>query len=161
MVSLSASAQVTIDRDPSEVWAYVSDVTNQDQWVDGMSDSEVIGDGPIGRGTQIRGTYTYGGGSAPTQLTITEFREGRQISIESSDGPFPFAGVLTLQRTGSSTLVTNSMTAGSDHIMTSVMFTVFRPLTKMMMTRQLRKELGQLRAILESGEQPVTAPARR
>lgn len=149
MVSMSASAQITIRREPAEVWAYVSDVTNQDEWVDGMSDSEILGDGSVGRGTQIRGVYTYGGGSAPTLMTITEFREGRQIGIEASEGPFPFTGRLSLERSGSSTIVTNSMTAGSDHIMTSIMFTVFRPLMKLMMGRQMRKELGQLKVILE------------
>ena len=150
MVSLSTSATIEIERAPAEVWAYVSDVTNQDYWVDGMSESEVVSDGAVGRGTQIRGTYTYGGGSAPVLITITEFREGRQLSIDASEGPFPFSGTLRLERSGSSTTVTNSMSAGSDHIFTSIMFTVFRPLTKLMMGRQLKKELGQLKAILES-----------
>ena len=149
MVSISSSAQITIDREPAEVWTYVSDVTNQDHWVDGMSGSEVVGDAPIGRGTEIRGVYTYGGGSAPTLMTITEFREGRELAIEASEGPFPFTGRLTLERSAASTIVTNSMTAGSDHIMTSIMFTVLRPLMKLMMARQMRKELGQLKAILE------------
>ena len=152
MVSMSASAQVTIERDPSEVWAYVSDVTNQDQWVDGMSESELIGDGPVGRGAQIRGVYTYGGGSAPTLMTITEFREGRLLAIEASEGPFPFTGQLTLERAGAGTIVTNAMNAGSDHIVTSIMFTLLRPLMKMMMTRQMKKELEQLKAILESND---------
>ncbi|MXV80679.1 MAG: hypothetical protein F4007_08500 [Chloroflexi bacterium] len=149
MVSLSASAQVTINREPTDVWAYVSDVTNQDHWVDGMSDSEVVGNGPVSRGTQIRGVYTYGGNDGPVEMTVTEFREGRELAIETSEGPFPFTGRLTLERSGPSTIVTNSMTAGSDHVVTSIMFTVLRPLMKMMMGRQMRKELDQLKAILE------------
>ena len=149
MISLSASIQVTINREPADVWAYVSDVTNQDHWVDGMSNSEVVGEGQIGRGTQIRGVYTYGGNDGPVEMTITEFRAGRVLAIEASEGPFPFTGRLTLERSGPSTIVTNSMAAGSDHIVTSIMFTVLRPLMKMMMARQMRKELGQLKAILE------------
>lgn len=151
MVSLSAAAEVSIDREPGDVWAYVADVTNQDHWVDGMSDSEVVGEGPIGRGTQIRGVYTYGGGSAPVLMTVTQFREGRELGIEASEGPFPFRGMLTLQRAGAGTVVRNSMTAGSDHVVTTFMFIALRPLVKLMMARQLRKELGQLKAILESG----------
>ncbi len=151
MVSLSASAQVEIARPPAAVWAYVSDVTNQDEWVEGMSESEVVGGGPIGRGTQIRGVYTYGGGSAPTLMTVTEFNDGRALGVEASEGPFPFTGRLTLERSGSGTLVTNAMTAGSDHVVTSIMFTVLRPLMKVMMGRQMRKELAQLQAIIEAG----------
>ncbi len=154
MVSMSASAQITIERDPAEVWTYVSDVTNQDHWVDGMSESEVVGDGPIGRGTQIKGVYTYGGGSAPTLMTITEFREGRLLAIEASEGPFPFTACLTLERSGPATTVTNAMTADSDHIVTSIMFTLLRPLMRAMMTRQMNKELGQLKTILEANQSP-------
>jgi len=135
MVSLHAAAQITIHREPADVWAYVSDVRQ-----------------PIGRGTQIRGVYTYGGNDGPVEMTVTEFREGRELAIEASDGPFPFTGRLTLERSGPSTIVTNSMTAGSDHVVTSIMFTVLRPLMKMMMRRQMRKELGQLKAILESDQ---------
>ncbi|MCY3568768.1 MAG: SRPBCC family protein [Chloroflexi bacterium] len=149
MVSLNAAAQITIEREPADVWAYVSDVTNQDHWVDGMSNSEIVGREPIGRGTQIRGVYTYGGNDGPVEMTVTEFRAGRELAIEASEGPFPFTGRLTLERSGPSTVVTNSMTAGSDHVVTSIMFTVLRPLMRMMMSRQLRKELGQLKEILE------------
>lgn len=149
MVSLSTYATVAIACSPEAVWAYVSDVTNQDHWVDGMSDSEIVGDGPVGRGTEIRGTYTFESQSTPLLITVTEFREGRRLGIESSDGPFPFQGLLTLERVAEGTAVTNAMTAGSDHIFTAVMFTLFRPLAKLMFTRQLRKELNQLKAILE------------
>ncbi|MCY3558288.1 MAG: SRPBCC family protein [Chloroflexi bacterium] len=152
MVSLSAAAQITIEREPADVWAYVSDVTNQDHWVDGMSNSEIVGREPIGRGTQIRGVYTYGGNDGPVEMTVIEFRDGRELAIEASEGPFPFTGRLTLERSGPSTIVTNSMTAGSDHVVTSIMFAVLRPLMRMMMSRQMRKELGQLKAILEARE---------
>ena len=151
MVSITASAAITIDRDPADVWAFVSNAANQDRWVDGMSDSELVGGGPIGRGSQIRGTYTYGGGSAPVLITITEFREGRRLGIEALEGPFPFTGLLTLERAGPGTSVSNAMTAGSDHLLTSIMFTVLRPLMKLMMGRQMKKELAQLKALLESG----------
>ncbi|MCY4617316.1 MAG: SRPBCC family protein [Chloroflexi bacterium] len=151
MVSIATSGSVTIARDTADVWAYVSDVTNQDHWVDGMSDSEIVGNGSIGRGTQIRGTYTYGGGSAPVLMTVTEFREGKRLAIDASEGPFPFSGLLSLEQAGGETVVTNSMTAGSDHIVTSIMFTLLRPVMEMMMGRQLRKELRQLKDILESG----------
>ena len=151
MVSLSTQATVTIACSREDVWAYVSDVTNQDHWVDGMSDSEIVGDGPVGPGTEIRGTYTFESQSGPISITVIEFHEGRRLGIEGSDGPFPFRGLLTLERVADGTSVTNAMTAGSDHIVTSIMFTLLRPLAKLMFTRQLRKELRQLKAILEGG----------
>ena len=152
MVSLSASAQVAIERDPLDVWDYISNPVNQDAWVDEMSDSEIVGDAPVGRGTQVRCTFTYSAGASPALLTVTEYREGRALAVEATEGPFPFTGRLTLERSAASTIVTNEMTTGSDHIVTSIMFTVLRPLMKRMMRKQVEKELGQLKAILESGE---------
>ncbi len=83
-------------------------------------------------------------------ITITEFREGRRLGVESSEGPFPFTGLLSLERSGGGTSVSNAMIAGSDHVVTTIIFTLFRPLMKMMMDRQMKKELDQLRALLES-----------
>ena len=153
MVSLSGQAELTIERPIEEVWAFVADVTNQDRWVDGMSESELVGDPPLGKGSVVRGVYSVGGAAAvATTMTITEFQAPQRLAIVSEDGPFPFQSDLRLQRQGSSaTLATNSVTAGSDHIVTSFMFTVLRPLSRMMMNRQMGKELSQLKAILESG----------
>ena len=149
MASLSVSVSDVINRDAGDVWEFVSDPRNQDQWVDGMSNSQIVGDGPIGRGTQIRGTYSFEGNVNDLTLTITEFREARVVAIESSDGPFPFTGRLSLERQGPATLVSNVMTVGSDSAFTSVMFTLLRPLSKWFFKRQVSKELRQLKAILE------------
>ena len=152
MASLSASVELQIERPIEDIWAYVSDVRNQDAWVDGMSESQLVGDSEqVRRGSQIRAVYSYGGGTAPVAMTVTEFRAPRLIAIETSDGPFPFTGRLELDRRGSSaTLVRNSMTAGSDHIFTTLMFRFLPFITRPLMTKQLRKELTQLKTILES-----------
>ena len=151
MASLSASVELQIERPIEDVWAYVSDVRNQDHWVDGMSNSALgRGRGRCNRGSQIRGVYSYGGGTAPVTMTVAEFRAPRIIAIETNDGPFPFTGTLQLDRRGSSaTLVRNSMTAGSDHIFTTIMFRFLPFITRPLMTKQLRKELTQLKTILE------------
>ena len=118
-----------------------------------MSNSALVEGETVSRGSQIRGVYSYGGGTAPVTMTVTEFRAPRIIAIETSDGPFPFTGTLQLDRRGSSaTLVRNSMTAGSDHIFTTIMFRFLPFITRPLMTKQLRKELAQLKTILEDGE---------
>lgn len=149
MVSLNASATVLIDRPLEGVWAFVSDITNQDLWVDGMSETELVGGGELRRGSEIRGVYTYSGGSAPIVMTVVELRPPHRLVTNASEGPFPFVAELSLRRRRGATEVVNQLTAGSDHLATSFMFRflpfIFRPI----MARQLRKELTQLRALLE------------
>ena len=149
MVSLSTSVQIEIERPPSDVWAYVSDLRNQNHWVDGVSDAELVGDQVTGVGTQVRVNYTMENRTTPMVLNISEFRENELLATTSDEGPFPFTGELSLAPSTNGTLVTNAMTAGSDHVVTTVMFTLLRPLSKWLFSRQLRKELRQLKAILE------------
>ena len=151
MVSISTSAEIEIARPIEDVWAYVSDVRNQDAWVDGMSESELVEGEEVRRGSQIRAVYTYGGGRGPVAMTVTDFRPPRRIAIEASEGPFPFTGALDLNRRGSAaTQIKNTMTAGSDHPFTSFMFRVLPFIVRPLMTKQLRKELTQLKTILET-----------
>ena len=156
MVSLRASARVQIERPIEEVWAFASHVPNMEQWVDGMSETELVGGGEVGRGSEIRGVYTYGGGgSAPVLMKVTEFRPRRRMVTDAQEGPFPFVGELELVRRGDGTEVTNTLSAGSDHVVTTLMFRLLPFIVRPMMAKQLRKELGQLKAILEgdgSGE---------
>lgn len=149
MASLSASAEIAIDRRPDAIWPYVSDPCNQDEWVDGMRDSTIEGGGTPGVGTIVRGTYTGGGRPGPVAMRITAFEPERRLAIDAFEGPFAFQAELTLAREGGGTRVRNAMTAESDHWATALMFTVLRPLMKAVFARQLRKELGQLKAIIE------------
>ncbi len=151
MVSLTASARVRIERPIEEVWAFASHVPNMEQWVDGMSETELIGGGEVGRGSEICGVYTYGGGSAPVLIRVTAFQPPRRMVTDAQEGPFPFVGELELVRLGGGTEVTNTLSAGSDHIVTTVMFRLLPFIVRPMMAKQLRKELGQLKAILEGG----------
>lgn len=150
MVSLSGFAETVIARRPDAVWEYVRDPTNQDEWVDGMHDSEIEGDGPPGVGTVIRGSYDGGAGRGPVALRITAFEPERRLATEGFEGLFLFTGELTLTREGDGTRVRNSMTADSDHWVTTVMFVALRPMMAMLFRRQMRKELRQLKAILEA-----------
>ena len=84
-------------------------------------------------------------------MTVTEFRPPRRLAFEAREGPFPFVGRLELTRRGSrATEVANTLSAGSDHIFTAFMFRFLPFIVRPMMARQLRKELSQLKAILEA-----------
>ena len=150
MAELSATAETVIERRPDAVWAYVGDPSNQDEWVDGMHDSKIEGDGPPGVGTVIRGAYDGGAGRGLVAQRITAFEPERRLATEGFEGLFLFTGELTLEREGDGTRVRNSMTAESDHWVTAVMFVGLRPIMARLFRRQMRKELRQLKAILEA-----------
>ena len=150
MADLSASAETLIARRPDAIWPYVGNPCNQDEWVDGMRDSEIEGGGEPGAGAVIRGAYKGGAGQGPVALRITAFEPERRLATEAFEGLFPFKGELTLEREADGTRVRNSMTVESYHWSTAVTFVVLRPLMARLFRRQMRKDLAQLKAILEA-----------
>ena len=68
---------------------------------------------------------------------------------DAQEGPFPFVGELELVRRGGGTEVTNTLSAGSDHVVTTLMFRFLPFIVRPMMAKQIRKELEQMKAILE------------
>ncbi|MDZ7727953.1 MAG: hypothetical protein U5Q44_07040 [Dehalococcoidia bacterium] len=80
------------------------------------------------------------------------FEPPRRMVIEALEGPFPFRGQIDLAEAAAGTRMGNTITAGSDSRMTSVMFVAGGPVLRWMMRRQLRKELRELKGLLENGQ---------
>ena len=78
-----------------QLWSFVSHVPNQDHWVFGMSDSEVVGGGEVGLGSEIVGTSTEQGKSLRVTMTVKEFDPPNRVSWENTDGHTPFVTVIT------------------------------------------------------------------
>ena len=80
---------------------------------------------------------------------MVNFSSPNQFGVKSTHGPFPFENWLDLKNIEGQTDITNTIDAGSDHWMTSIIFILFRPLIKRQMNKQMKRELDNLKAILE------------
>ena len=147
-LAIKGTVDVVVDRPIQEVWEFVSDFKNMEGWVDGVSDLKPP-EGELGIGSTFASKYTYGNRTHDITYEVTAFDPPLHIAMKSTSGPFPFEGTLTLEKWGDGTKVTNTIEAGSDSLFTTVTFVVLRPLIGMMMRKQLRKELRQLKAIVE------------
>lgn len=156
---MKASATIDINRPIDDVWSYVSDPRNMEQWVLGVSDvrlpeaaTDVDDNGAVtlDAGDRFSSKYTYGGRTLDTDYEVVAADEPHRFAMRG-EGPFPFEGELLLQPDpdGEGTRVTNVIDAGSDGLFTTVMFTVFRPLMRRMMAKRLREELEALRTDVE------------
>ncbi|MFD1515040.1 SRPBCC family protein [Halomarina rubra] len=151
---MRATAAIEVDRPSEDVWAYVANVENMDEWVVGSSDTRRVGD-EVGVGARYEGQYSYGGRTSPMVYEVTDYDPERRYGVRSVEGPFPFEGELTLAETPTGTRVTNTIDAGSDGRTTTVLFTLFGPLMRRMMARRLRAELETLRDRLEADPVPA------
>jgi carbon monoxide dehydrogenase subunit G len=150
---MQASATTDINRPIADVFAYVTDPTTMETWVEGVSDVRV-GDDPTAVGARFESAYTYGGRTRRTEYEVTAFEPPTRYAMRGA-GPFPFASELTLADLGDGrTRVRNTIDASSDGLFTSVMFTVFRPVVRRLMARRLREELAVLQSALEGEAAP-------
>ncbi|WP_435360158.1 SRPBCC family protein [Haloarchaeobius sp. DFWS5] len=146
---MKATATVTVDRPVADVFEYISNVERMSEWVVGVGETtRVAGDG-TGVGDRYESEYTYGGKTHDMTFEVTEYESPTRLGITAPEGPFAFDGLLELEAVDGKTHVSNTIETGADGRFTKFMFTVFRPVMRYMMRRQLRKELVELKSILE------------
>lgn len=146
---MKASATIEINKPLKEVWAYIADLRTMEKWVDGVSDVKLASQGPLAAGTAFSSKYTYQGKTYDYEYVVTEVAAPFRMSMKSTKGPFPFQGWFELQEAGKGTRCINTIYAGSDSFMTTLIFILMWPLIRMMMRKRITKELVTLKGILE------------
>lgn len=142
--SIEADIECSLD----QLWSYVSHVPNQDHWVFGMSDSEVVGGGEISVGSEVVGTSTEQGKSLRVTMTVTEFDPPTRISWENTDGHTPFVTVITCSGDETSSRMTYHVTLYPTALLMKIVMGPLRPLGSIIANRMLRQEIVHLRHAL-------------
>ena len=142
---MKASASLVVSKPIDELFGFVENVENMDRWVVGVSEPKWTSPKRSEVGATFASKYTYVGRTHDITYEVTQRESPRRLAVRSTSGPFPFEGVLELEETAEGTRVTNIIDAGADGTGTKIMFTLFGPLLRMGMRRQLRKELESLK----------------
>lgn len=146
---MKASATININKPLKEVWAYIADLRTMEKWVTGVSEVKLTSQAPLAAGTTFSSKYTYSGKTHDYEYVVTEVAPPFRMSMKSTKGPFPFQGWVELQEAGKGTRAINTIYAGSDSFMTTLMFILMRPLIRMMMRKRIMQELKTLKGLLE------------
>ncbi|MBW3605753.1 MAG: SRPBCC family protein [Actinobacteria bacterium] len=84
---MELSASATIDRPAEEVFAFVSDATNNPRWQQGMRSCAWTSPPPIGVGSTYRQEASFLGRPVVTEFEVVDHQPGRSITIQSTSGP--------------------------------------------------------------------------
>ena len=149
---MAAAFSIEADFDCSldELWGFVSHVPNQDHWVFGMSDSEVVGGGPIEVGSAISGTSTERGKSLQVTMNVTEFDPPHRVAWNNTDGHTPFDTVITCSGDDASSRMRYEVTLYPTALLMRVMMGPLRPLGRLVGNRMMREEIVHLKQALAS-----------
>ena len=87
----------TIATPPDELFAYLADLENLDEWMAGIVSAEVTSPGEIGVGTTARVVRALGSQSVEAQLNVDEYEPPRHIVIGSEVSGVRIAASLDLE----------------------------------------------------------------
>lgn len=145
--AISSSASILVDKPISEVWAFVSDVEKMELWAKGVTDTRLTSEGDVAQGSVFTGKFTYRGRTFDVRYTVTVYEPPSRFGIES-EGMLRYSGVMELEDVDGATRVTNTVETGAEGGASRLMSGLFR----WGMRRQLSKELGVLKRVIERVE---------
>ena len=145
--AISSSASVLVDKPIAEVWEFVSDVEKMDLWAKGVTETRLTSEGDVAQGSVFTGKFTHRGREFDVRYTVTVCEPRSRFGVES-EGMLRYSGVMELEEADGATRVTNTVTTGAEGAASRLMSGLFR----WGMRRQLAKELGVLKRVIERGE---------
>jgi hypothetical protein len=87
-MSVDITARVQIARDPAAVAAYMTEPDNDPQWIRGVREAELLGDGPVAVGSRVR-RLAYFLGRRVEYVNEIVTLDATQLEMRSVQAPFP------------------------------------------------------------------------
>ena len=145
-VGMRLTAARTIRRPADEVFAFVSDATNNPRWQRGMRSCEWTSPPPIGLGSTYRQEAAFLGRHIVTDFQVVDHQPGRSVTIRSTSGPFP----ITVRRS------VTPLDAATSRVEAEItgdpgrFFRLARPLVQRLAQRSVTGDYDRLEALLNT-----------
>jgi hypothetical protein len=136
-MSVDITASVHVDREPADVAAYMTDPANDAQWIGGLREAELLGDGPVAVGSRVRRVAYFLRRRVEYVNEIVALDDG-QLDMRSVKAPFPMQITYRFEpAAGGGTTVSNHVRGGGPRVVA--------PLVR----RNVQRDLERLRDVLE------------
>ncbi len=137
---------VTIKRTPDEVFAFVTEPTNEPMWHEDVVDVKRTSDGPIGVGSTFEWVMNFMG-SHEVQLEVKEFDAGRHELIAAvSSGPLMPTFTYTFEPVVGGTRFTRH-----GDIRVAGIMRLIEPVMKVIAPKHMQGLLEKLKLVMEEG----------
>ena len=136
-MSIDITARVHVNREPAAVAAYMTDPANDPEWIGGLREAEILGDGPVTVGSRVRRVAYFLGRRVEYVNEILALDE-HQLDMQSVKAPFPMRITYRFDTAPEGgTAVSNRVRGGG--------LRVLAPLVR----RNVQRDLERLRDVLE------------
>lgn len=142
---MQLSAAQVIRRPAEDVFAFVSDATNNPRWQRGMRSCRWTSPPPIGVGSTYRQEAAFLGRRIVTDFEVVAHEPGRSVTIRSTSGPFP----ITVRRSVSPIDASSSRVEAAITGEPGRFFRIAGPLLQRLAQRSVTADYRRLRALLD------------
>ena len=136
---------IDVARGAEDVFEYLKDVKNNVEWEKEVVEMEYTSEGPVGVGSTGRRVEKYMGTDEST-FEITEYKENKHVAVAFGSDKFEGDLRWDLESSGEGTRVAFQMRGRPKGLVFKLMMPLFSPMVK----RQVRRNFGTLKGILES-----------
>ena len=144
MGSIDVTATTTIDAPRDRVASYVVDNRNDPAWIGGISESELLGDPPIGVGSRVRRVASFMGKRIEYVNEVTRLDPGSVLEMRSVKSPFPMEITYAFEDAAGGTQA--SVRVQGDP---SALFRLAGPLVSRRVKKNVQADLERLKNIVE------------
>jgi uncharacterized protein YndB with AHSA1/START domain len=141
---------VVIKRPIEEVFAYVANPENAEQWAGPVTESKQTSEGPVGVGTTSTRVTEFLGRKSENTYEVTEYEPNRKFAEKTTSGSLQSTELITFESVDGGTKVT---VAGE--VEASGFIKMAEPLFARMAKRQLETDISNLKDILEAQAEAI------
>jgi uncharacterized protein YndB with AHSA1/START domain len=144
-MSVDVTVETRIARPRPDVAAFAMDPANDARWIGALTSVRKLTDGPVGPGTQVERVASFLGRRIEYVNEVTELEPGRRLAMRSVRAPFPMTVTYEFDDAPEGTLA--RIRAGGE---TGRFYALAGPLLSTMVKRGIRRDLSNLRSLLEA-----------
>jgi uncharacterized membrane protein len=143
-VSTRVDESIEIARPPGDVARYMFDWRNDPQWIGGISEARLLGDGDFGIGSQVERVASFLGKRIEYVLEVEDYEPGALLAMRSVKAPFPMTVVYEFEDDGDGTRM--RIRTGGD---ASGFYRIAGPLLARAVRKGVADDLSRLKQTLE------------
>ena len=144
-MTLDVTATETISADPDRVFDYAADPQNDPVWIGGISEAELLGEPPLGKGSSVRRVASFMGRRIEYVLEVAELDPASRLAMRSIRSPFPMAVTYSFVPAGDGTRMAIRVEGEPGG-----MYRLAGPFLPGMVRRSVAGDLRRLKTVLEA-----------
>jgi hypothetical protein len=145
-VSVDVTVEQRIARPRHDVAAVAMDPANDRRWIGALTEVNKLTEGPVGPGTRVERVAAFLGRRMRYVNEIVAYDPPARLEMRSVEAPFPMRVTYELEEDGGSATLARIRAEGD----AGRFYGLAGPLLSMMVRRGIRRDLRQLRELLEA-----------